>query len=370
MPEILRCRFLFLTAVLIISALQSSYPAEEKEQRLVSPTLLEHAGLEIVWENVLPTKRDESLEKLLVLGDHVYAISNKNYMLCLERENGNRIFGEIVAPGGVKIEDLSLYNDNLLCVVGSKLFEIDPNTGIERNSVDAGVAIVCPAARNSSYYYFSGVDERLHVLRADNMVKMFDVAAMNNSMITTIVADEAFVVFGTDKGNIISITPDLPKRLWQFDASAAIAGQIVQDGLSLFFASEDMNVYRIDIVGLPERRRLIWKYLTDGVLKTAPRVTSGVVYQCVYLKDLIAIEKNSGSFMWSVPGGVGLLTEAKDKAYVITRDSTLVVMSNIERKKLYTVNFAGVSKYATNLADSKIYIADKSGRIACLQPLN
>lgn len=370
MPEISRCRFLFLTVVLILFTSQSSYPAEEKEQRLVSPTLLEHAGLKIIWENILPTGMDESLERLLMLGDHIYAISDKNYMLCLNRENGNRIFGRIVAPGGVKIEELSLYNNKLISVVGSQLFEIDPNTGIEHKSVDVGVGIVCPAARNSSYFYFSGVDRRLHALRAEDMVEIFEVAAMNDSMINTIVADEAFVVFGTDKGNIISIVPNEPKRLWQFDASAAITGSIVKDGLSLFFASEDLNVYRVDIVGLPERKRLIWKYLANGMLKAAPRVTPRVVYQNVYNKGLVAIDRNSGSLMWSVSGGVDLLTEAADKAYIITKDETLVVMNNTEKKKLSSVNFAGVTRHAANLVDSKIYIADKSGRITCLQPLD
>jgi outer membrane protein assembly factor BamB len=370
MPDILRCRFLFLTVVLILLIPHSSYPAEEKEQRLVSPALLENAGLKIVWENILPTGMDETLERLLMLGNHIYAISNKNYMLCLNRENGNRVFGRIVAPGGVKIEDLSLYNDKLISVVGSQLFEIDPNTGIEQKSTDVGVGIVCPAARNSSYFYFGGADRRLHALRAEDMVEIFEVAALNDSMITTIVAEEAFVVFGTDKGNIISITPNLPKRLWQFDASAAISGPIVKDGLSLFFASEDLNVYRVDIVGLPERKRLIWKYLANGMLKTSPRVTPRAVYQSVYNKGLAAIEKNSGSLMWSVAGGVDLLTEAGEKAYVITKDETLVVMNNTEKKKLSSVNFAGVTRHAANLVDSKIYIADKSGRIACLQPIN
>ncbi len=368
MPEILRCRFLFLTVVLILFTPKSSYPAGKKEQRLVSPALLEHAGLKIIWENILPTGMDETLERLLMLGDHIYAISDKNYMLCLNRENGKRIFGRIVAPGGVKIEELSIYNNKLISVVGSQLFVIDPNTGIEHNSTDVGVGIVC-AARNSSYFYFSGVDRRLHALRAEDMVEIFEVAALNDSMITTIVADEAFVVFGTDKGNIISIVPNLPKRLWQFDASAAIIGPVVKDGLSLFFASEDLNIYRVDIVGLPERRRLIWKYLANGVLKAAPRVTTGVVYQCVYDKGLIAIERDSGSFMWSVARGIDLLTESRDKAYVITKDETLVVMNNTGKKKLSSVNFAGVTRHAANLVDSKIYIADKTGRIACLQPL-
>ncbi len=73
--------------------------------------------------------------------------------------------------------------------------------------------------------------------------------------------------------------------------------------------------------------------------------------------------------MWSVPGGVDLLAEDKDKAYVITKNRTLVVMDNVSAKKLYSVNFAQVSRYAANITDSKIYIADERGRIACLQPV-
>jgi hypothetical protein len=48
---------------------------------------------------------------------------------------------------------------------------------------------------------------------------------------------------------------------------------------------------------------------------------------------------------------------------------TLVVMDNKKAKQLYLVNFAGVSRYASNVADSRIYIADKSGRIACFKPI-
>jgi len=43
-------------------------------------------------------------------------------------------------------------------------------------------------------------------------------------------------------------------------------------------------------------------------------------------------------------------------------------MDNAKARKLYSVNFAHVSKYAANAMDDKIYIADKRGRIACLEP--
>jgi len=369
MLRILECRFLLPVAVMILSTVQSSFAVEESKQRLVSPELLEHTGLKILWENILPTKTGESLERLLILGDQIYAISDKSYMLCLKRENGKRVFSKIVELGGLRIGELSLFNNKLLSVSGNRLYEIDPNTGIEHSTVDVGYGMVCPAARNNSFFYLGGADRRLHALRAEDKVQVFMVAAENDSMITTILADQSSVVFGTDQGNIINIVPDRPVRLWQFNASGAIVGSIIRDGMSLYFASEDMNVYRLDIVGLPEGRRLAWKYQTDGMLNTAPCVAKGIVYQVIYSKGLTAISKDGGTLLWEVPSGTGFLAEAKGRAYVITKDGTLVVMDNNTNKKLYSVNFAGVSRHAANLVDSKIYIADKSGRIACLQPL-
>jgi outer membrane protein assembly factor BamB len=349
---------------------QNSVAAQDNSQWLISPELLKNAGFKILWENILPTTQGESLERLLILGDHLYAISDKNYMLCLDRNNGRQIFGKIIGLSGLRLTDLGLFDDKLISAAGSQLYEIDPDTGLEHSTVNVGYGIVCPPVRNSLYYYLSGTDRRLHVLRAADKVDIFDVAAENDSMITAILADETFVVFGTDQGNVISIDPNLPVRLWQFDAAGAIAGAIVQDGMSLYFASEEMNVYRVDIVGAPESRRLVWKSLMEGLLQTSPRVTKKIVYQSVYDKELTAIDKDRGTLLWSVPGGVDLLSEAKDKSYVLTKDQTLVVMDNATNKKLFSVNCAGVTISAANLVDSKIYIADKSGRIACLQPVD
>jgi len=348
---------------------QNSFAAEGSSQWLVSPKLLEHANLKILWENKLPIKKTESLEQLLILGNRIYAISDRNYTVSLNRENGNMIFGRVVAPDGLPVTGLKLYGDKLISIAGTKLIEIDPDSGAQQKSVDVGFGIACPAARNSSYFYLSGVDKRLHTLRAEDKVQIFEVAAENESMITSIVAHDIAVIFATAAGNVISITPDRPRKLWQFDAADGIAGPIVRDGMSLFFASKDTNVYRVDIVGLPLKRQLIWKYQTAAVLNKAPRVTQEVVYQSVRGKGLTAIDKESGKFMWAVPGGVDLLAQDKGRAYVITKNRTLVVMDNISAKKLYSVNFAQVSRYTANIADSKIYVADKQGWIACLQPV-
>ena len=375
MVKKLRCRLFLLVSLLVLCAAASGAAAEGGSRWLVSPELLERAKLELLWQSELPMKKTESLGRLFVLGNRVYALSDRNYMVCLNSEKGDVMFSRPFAPPGFPVLGLELYEDELISelisIIGGRLIEINPEFGTERKATPVEFGISCPAARNSSYFYLAGTDKRMHTLRAEDKVQVFEVAAGNDSMITSIVAGEDFVVFGTDAGNVISITPDGPKRLWQFDAADSIIGPIVRDGESLFFASKDTNIYRVDVVykAGTATKELVWKYQTAAVLDKAPRVSEKVVYQYVRYKGLEAIDKKSGKFMWQVPEGVDLLAESAGKAYVIAENGKLVVMDNKKAKRLYSVNFARVSRYVANVADSRIYIADKAGRVACIKPI-
>ena len=364
-----RQRLVWLTGFAVLCTVQGGFSSESGSSRLVSPALLKSANLKMLWENELPIKKAESVDRMFLLAHRLYVISDHNFVFSLNRQNGKIVFGKTVAPAGLLTSGMTLYGDELLYVNGSNLVRVEAESGIERKSVDFGQGMTCPAARNGAYFYAAGVDKRLHALSAKNMVQEFEVAADNESVITSILADESFVIMATDKGNVICIAPNRAARLWQFDAAGAIAGPVVRDWMSLFFASKDTNVYRVDMAGQPAQKQLVWKYRAAGMLEKAPRVTQSVVYQHVRGKGVVAIDKQTGSSMWSVPGGDDLLAEANGRAYVITDAATLVVMDNAKAKKLYAVNVAQVSKHAGNAMDDKIYIADKRGRIACLQPV-
>ena len=362
-----RYRFVLPVCLLILCNSIKTVAAEDDSWWLVSPELLKHAKLEIVWQTQLLLERNETLKDLHILGNRIYAMSNRNYIVSLDRNKGSVLFERSFAPLGFRVVGLDLYNDELFSMVGSTLVEVDSEFGTERRTQSLEFGIVCPAARNNSYFYVSGTDGRIHTLRADDKVQVFEVSADNDSMITSIISDDNFVIFGTEGGNVVSITPDGPRKLWQFDAAGSIAGRIVRDGGSLFFASKDTNVYRVDIVDT-SNSEFVWKYKTEAVLDKSPRVTKEAVYQYVMYKGLNAINRASGKLMWEVPGGKDLLTEIAGKAYVIAKDK-LVVMDNNKAKRLYSVNFSGISKYTVNTSDSKIYIANEAGRIACLQPI-
>lgn len=368
MLKMTRCRVVVPVVLLTLYIAANVFGAQSESRWLVSPKLLEHARLKIVWENKLPTKKAESLQRLIILGERIYALSTRNYMVSFDRQKGKTIFGRTVAPVGVPITEMELYKDVILSASGNKLAVINPETGTEISSRQMQFRISCPPARNSSYLYLGGDDGRLHIFKADDMVQVFEVAADNDSIVKAIIAEESFVVFATEAGNVISIRPNKPQKLWQLDAGGELAGPFVRDGRSLFFASKDTNVYRVDIVGLSSRK-LVWKHQVRGIPRTPPLVTKEVVYQFVKNKGLTAIDKSTGNFMWLLPEGLDLLAEVKGKAYVTTTNKTLVVMDNQKAKKLYSVNFAKVSHYAANPVDSKMYIADERGRIACIEPV-
>jgi outer membrane protein assembly factor BamB len=356
--------FLFL-AVFAIVLPQGCARKEVVLEPFLSPKLLEQIGLEIVWQNQLPVKENENLDRLFLLGKRLYALSDLNYIVSFNREKGNIVFSRDFAKASLPVCGLELYNDMLISVIGSDLIEVNPDLGTEIRQNKLGFGINCFPARNQLYYYLAGTDKRLRVVRAADMVKLFEVSAENESTIIAVTATDEFAIFATDAGNVISLAAESRNRLWQFNASGGVVGPIVKNEKVLFFASRDTNLYKINI----KTGRLVWKTQMAAMLDKSPVVTEDTVYQYVRNQGLVAVDKDSGKIIWQLPEGLELLARKGKNTYVVAKDGVLVVMDNIRAKKLYSVNLAGVSKYATNLSDSKIYIADRMGRIGCLQPI-
>lgn len=343
----------------ITAAQVSSWP--------LSKEMLSHARLDLLWQESIAVKKGERLDTMMVLEDRLYLRSNRNYVWSIDRNSGRMVFNRSVAPAGFPILGWVPYGDSLITVIDNQLVELSKDTGAQQRVIDLELSILAPPVRNGEFFYVSAADRRLHVFRAKDLVRIFKVAADNDSLFTSVSADDNRVILGTDAGNVMSLVPDAAKKWWQFDAGAALAGPVVVDGRSLFFASKDTQVYRVDITG-PTARTMAWKYQTEAILDRGPRVTATVVYQYAISRGLTAIDKRSGQKLWSLPEGIDLLAEAGGKAYVTTKLNTLVVMDNVAGKPLYAVNFSPVTEYAANVIDANIYVADQQGHVACLRP--
>ncbi len=341
--------------------------SEKASDWLLNPELLEHAHLKTVWQQTLPVKPGEGFDAISLLGDRLYLRSDRNYMWSLDAVKGDVIFSRSAAPAGIPVLGLITHGDRIISVVGNQLTECSTITGAEQRVADLELSIVAPPVRNEQFFYVAAADRRLHALRAHDLVRIFKVAPEDDSLITTVVAEDNLVVFGTSEGDVVAIMADAPKKLWEFKAPEAVAGSIVRDGSSFYFACKDTNVYRIDMTGTMAAG-MAWKFQTEAVLDRSPLVTDGFVYQYAPGRGLTAINKQSGQAAWSLPEGLDLLAESDGKAYVITKVRTLAVVDNVTGKRLYSVNCAPVTGHASNTENARIYVMDGHGRVACLEP--
>ena len=356
-----------LVGVCLLGGLAASIGTAETRP-FASTESLDHSVLGVAWEVTLPLLDRESLDTMLVLEDRLYVRSSRNYVWSIERSTGKIVFARSIAPHGSLVLGWTPYEDRLITVVDNQIVELDKNTGIPRRTSDPEVGIVAPIARNSRFFYIAGSDRRLHALRTLDMTHVFDAAVAQEPLMNSVFADEETVVVGTDGVNLVAIAADTPKKLWQLDAGGAIAGPVVRDGESFYFASKDTNVYRVDRVG-PMQADCAWRYQTEAILDREPRVTSGAVYQYALYRGLSAIDKRRGTALWVLPEGIDLLAEADNRAYVLSKNKTLAVMDNTTTKCLCWVDFSAVTKHATNTLDGKICVADDGGRMVCLQPV-
>jgi len=335
---------------------------------LVSPSLLEHEGLQVGWQNNLPVKPAESAERMFVFGKYLYVLTDQNYLFCIDREKGKMRFCLQLATAGLKVHEPQYYDGKLLFTVGNQFLILDPAAGVVTDSrrFDAiGRVAVCPAVRNCRHIFVAGLDKRLHAMVADEYWQEFTVTADNDSLINSLVVDDEFVVFSTEVGNVVKTFSRKAKRLWQRDIPGRISAPIARDGRWLYVGSINMKLYKLDI----NTGQSGWgaAFQAGAELTNSAVVGKKAIYQYAGENGLYAIDKVSGKELWQVRGAVGLLAEKGSTAYVFARPGVLVVMDNSTGKKLYSVNFAGVSTYVVNTTDSIIYVSDNRGRVMSIE---
>ena len=335
---------------------------------LVEPGLLRHAGLEMGWQINLPIKSSEKVDRMYVFGGFVYVLTDSNYIFCIDRVKGSVRFGLQLAAKGLPIYPPQHYDDKLLFVIGNRLSILNPAVGAITDSRQIGVmgrSAACAAVRNSEHIFIAGAQRKLHAIVVGEYWQRFQATADDNSLITSVVADEKLVAFATDSGSVVIISSQGPVKRGQFDAGGAISAPLVRDRRWLYVSAENTKLYKLDM----RTGRSGWQedFQTGASLTESAIVGKMVVYQYAGPEGLYAIDKDSGEQIWHEKGAHSLLSEDGGLANVFARPGKLMVMDNISGKELFSVNLAAVTHHAVNTADENMYLSDDAGRVMNLR---
>lgn len=340
---------------------QNATPTSE----LISPALIDRAGWTMNWQLKLPLRASETVDRIVIFDEYLYVLTDRNVLFCINRQAGTMRFVTPLAPRGLPICDPISFENNLLFMVGNELVVVDPWAGTiaERYSfAQIGNTYECGLAMNSEYVYLTGSDARLYAYSRDGYWRVFSATADNNSPIISLAALEDRVLFATQAGNVVAIAPNRAEKYWQFDATGTIDSELVVSEGKVYIGSHDTKLYQLDV----NTGRLAWPSPFHAGARIHKPVVIGqdLVYLTAGTMGVYGINKETGRAVWQVRDGLGVLTETVEHSFVLSRTGLLNVMDNATGRKLYSVNFSRVRRFATKMDEPRLYVADEGGRIA------
>ena len=339
---------------------------------LVTPSLLSQAGLQSVWQIQLPVKPSEQVERVDVFEDYLYVLTDRNFFFCIERHTGAVRALLQIAVAGLPVLPPIHFEKKSVFLVGQELKIFDPAIGritqtMKLSQLSGSYGGI---ARNSGFIYICGSDNRLYafsVEKGKEEVCLFMATAANDSPIHSVLATDTMVWFGTTAGNIVAIESTNPRKIWQFDLSGDMVAPLVLDAGFIYAAGLDSKVYKIDSV----KGTLAWEmpFLAGDAIRDPLTLGKTCVYVYAANTGLYAVDKQTGKAVWNLPRGYAVLSEKDSQSYVYVQPGILTLMDGATGKENLSINIAGVDRFAVNMTDSVLYLADKKGRVMATEPI-
>jgi outer membrane protein assembly factor BamB len=329
----------------------------------ISEKVLNQAGLQTVWQSAVSLNKGEKVAGITILGDYLYILTETNYLFCLDRSTGKLVIASALASPKLPVSAPSAYKNTVYFIAANKLIAFDVQQGTELFRRILDMPVSAAIAANSSNLYIPGMDKRLYVTDPNGQHIIFQATADDVSAATSVLADNSFVIFATDSGKVICMSPLEPKRIWQFNAVGSVSAPLVSEADWIYASSKDTNLYKLE----NSSGTLAWKFHSGSVLTSSARAAEKVVYQYAINKGLYAIDAESGKQIWLLNDGLDLLAQNGSTSYIFDKDNTCVIMDNTKAKMVGSINFAPVTAYASNTQDAMIYVM--SGKnILCIRP--
>jgi outer membrane protein assembly factor BamB len=331
---------------------------------LVAPELIRQAGWTRNWQRNLPLKPGEAIARMIVMGPQLYVMTDTIILFSIDRETGRAQTSFRLSASQLPVCKPVYYDDKFWFIVGSEMMAFDPAVGgfsVKETFPQIGSSSECGLARNKQYIYIGGSNNRLHAINTDGYWQQFTATADNDSPIVSVLATDDIVVFATQAGNVVGMAPDEARRIWQYDATGDIKGQIVQDGDDIYVGSLDSKLYKL---GLSDGK-LVWKtpFHSGAPIRDSFSVGTDTIYLYNTLNGLYGVSKETGKSIWQVQTGEGMICETPEKGFVYASPGIVKVMDNKTGAELYSVNFSSVRLHASNTVDAVMYLADAKGRL-------
>jgi|GEM_PF-848835 len=332
--------------------------------------MLTKAGLEGYWFYRIPLGGGVGVAELFFHRGRVYVIDSANVLWSLSGNNGTILWSVRLGEPHLSTPRAQFYADRLVFMVGNTFMEISEGDGVIRKEMVLKVPVATTAARSEDRIFVGSTDDKFYCLRYQDGITLWNNHCQGEPSGSVSIAGEK-VYFVTQENRLFVSALKKRRLVWDFAANGAMPGVVV-DGAECFVPSKDTTLYCLE----SDSGRVRWKYLSGGSLRELPTVTADAVYQPVFQKSLLCLNRerdpndvDGSPLRWEVDKGQCFLSQHGQQTYVMTHAHELTVVDSDSGARQVGFFVPAMDFFAQNNEHGAIYMASEGGVIVAIKPV-
>ncbi|HVX11728.1 MAG TPA: PQQ-binding-like beta-propeller repeat protein [Pirellulales bacterium] len=173
----------------------------------------------------------------------------------------------------------------------------------------------------------------------------------------------ASVLWGTDAGNIYSLTTDELLPVYRFKARDSVLAGLMHRGSYVFAASRDGYVYCLrDPNGTPR-----WQFSIGNPIVETPMATNDGVYVIPETGGIYKLAIDTGEELWSSPGVFRFVSASPTRLYTVDSAGRLLILDARSGARIGALATQNLPIKVFNRDNDRIYLLSTTGLVQCLR---
>ncbi len=353
-------------------ACSSSRTQRAATVQLAADTEIQSAALQQYWEAQLPLRSGDSLDRLFLREDNLFATTDLGEIYAVKADVGLlRWTRSLTKP------DFTIYppqqlqstrrDGHVVIATTEDLWLFDQYSGeqIRRSPVPFPPAV--GVIGDAYHLYGGGSDGFLYAYRWVNQfgpdpVEIWRLACDSNVSTTPVLMD-GVLYFGTQKGHVASCSALDKAYGWLIRLGSAVEGDLAIDAGRVYAASADRSLYGIH----RGTGRIIWRTRFPKPLQEGPVLKGSQLYQRCADLGISAVDVATGTINWTHPDAVAFLAESDGETAMLRRDGAIDMVDANTGEVVRSIHAGPVFATAVNTETDAIYLGYSDGRLLCLR---
>ncbi len=348
---------------------RQSGAAEPVVTRLDADYYFRPIGLEPYWSYPLKLGPAETIEQIWLAPKSIYCLTSENMLHRLDRDTGvTSWIRQPAAPPRLIRRPVEVDGKTLVVAHNiAKVYKTQTAQPLGERRLAFGV---------NSDPAFDG--EVLYI--ADSLDRMVAIELQSGREIWSCRAEKSIsarpvrmgrtLIAASESGEVLAYDTRLYDPLWaeyfRTRGAILIPPVLTAEG-RCYVVGGDSILYCLTSASGDE----LWRYFAEVSPPKEPTVADGRVFLNVPGKGLVVLDAESGAELedFCYPQGRGYLGRVNDKLYIVTADRRIVSLDANSGQQLAQLGVKDFDFFVSNEKSGRIFIANRAGRIVCLQAM-